>query len=414
MALPRKFQPLFQPFRYKIARGGRGGAKSQSFARALIARARAGREFVLCTREYQSTIKDSVHRVLRSQIEKLGLEREFEIYDASIRCPRTKSEFVFKGLRHDPDGIKSLEGVTVAWIEEGHTASLESFRILDPTLRSGSELWVSYNPDTEEDAVEEYLIKNPRPRTVVMDVNWRDNPWFPDELEEQRRYDEAFAKKTGDWEIYDWVWEGKPRVRGNRYVFYKRVVVEDFATPEGAEFYHGLDFGFANDPNALVRAYKTEEADGVHLWVDREWFGWHTEIDEIPAKLETVPTTLAGWPIKADGARPETISYISRARQGFNISAAEKWQGSVEDGIAYLKGFVRIHVHATNCPNLTREFKSYRYKVDRITGEVLPIIIDRDNHGIDALRYAFDGYIRNDESEVWGRIGRQMQIAGRA
>jgi phage terminase large subunit len=127
------------------------------------------------------------------------------------------------------------------------------------------------------------------------------------------------------------------------------------------------------------------------LYVDREAFGHQVELDDTPALFDSIPTARK-WPIKADSARPETISYVRR--QGFpQLGPAEKWKGSVEDGIAALKAFRQIVVHE-RCPHIAKEFRLYSYKIDKVTGDILPIIVDKHNHGIDALRYALDGYIR--------------------
>jgi phage terminase large subunit len=180
--------------------------------------------------------------------------------------------------------------------------------------------------------------------------------------------------------------------------------VESFETPHDItdfkRFYFGADFGFANDPSTLIRSFIRDEC----LWIDYEWFGYHVEIDDMSQWYTTVPGARL-WPIKGDAARPETISYLRR--QGFNIDAAEKWQGSVEDGIAHLKGFKRIVVHE-RCPRTAQEFRLYRYKTDPRTEDVLPIIIDQHNHAIDAIRYSLDGYIQQrGGAESWARFGRE-------
>lgn len=410
VVLPWAYQPLFYKKRYKAMRGGRGAARSWSAATALIAAARSQTERILCTREYQSTIRESVHHLLKTRIEAMGLIKEFYITDSSIQCYNTKSEFIFKGLRHDPQGIKSLEGITKVWIEEARTVSKGSLDILDPTIRApGSEVWATWNPEDAKDAIEDFFANTPKDDTEIIFATFKDNPYFPLELEKQRAHALALAKKTGDWDAYNWVWLGLFRHISDAAVFKRRVVIEEFETPKGARFYHGADWGFANDPTALVRCYVTDEPDGKHLWIDREIFGYGVEIDETPALFDHIDTARR-WPIKADSSRPETISYIKRAN--FNISAAEKWQGSVEDGITYLKGFACIHIHE-RCKNMTEEAKLYSYKVDKhlVDAEgkplVLPILVDAHNHGWDAVRYALDGYIkRSGSAETWAALGR--------
>ena len=388
--MPAAYRHLFVTKRYKGLRGGRGAGRSWLAATALIAHARTSCERVLCTREYQTTIRESVHHLLRARIEGLGLAKEFDITDISIRHLRSKSEFIFKGLRYDPQGIKSLEGITKVWIEEARTVSRESLIILDPTLRNSSEIWATWNPEDSEDAIEAFFADKDETDKVVVTTTWRDNPFFPEDLQKLRAHDEALAKATGDWDAYNWVWEGQFRKISEAAVFRRRVVVEAFETPPGARFFHGADWGFANDPTALIRCYMSGEPDGKHLWIDEEIFGFGVDIDETPALFGRIPTSRA-WPIKADCSRPETINYIKRA--GFNIVGADKWSGSVEDGIAYLKGFVCIHIH-DRCKNMIEEAKLYSYKKDRLTDEVLPVLVDAHNHGWDAVRYALGDYIK--------------------
>lgn len=407
----------FRASRGKILHGGRGSAKSWSIARLLVIRAYSSRVRILCTREFQSSIKDSVHRLLSDQIYLLGLQHEFDIQRDSIKCRRTGSEFLFKGLRHSIQEIKSTEGIDICWVEEAQSCSLESWQILRPTIRKdGSEIWVSFNPDQDTDPTFG-LVKRPPPDWIVRQVNWQDNPFFGGTLEAERAA--CFAQ---DPEAYDWIWEGHCRKITDAVIFRNRVSFEAFEEPPNVQPLQGLDFGFANDPNAFVRCFIQDEC----LYVTHEAFGYQVEIDDLPkmvagkdgaeaAELESwsrsdddkwpgVPDAKR-WPIKADGARPETISYLSR--RGFNVRAAEKWPGSVEDGVAHLKGFKRIVVHE-RCKHLAQEFRLYSYKTDRVTGETLPVIADKWNHGIDALRYALDGYIMSRGGlGVWAKLARK-------
>jgi phage terminase large subunit len=284
---------------------------------------------------------------------------------------------------HTADSIKSLEGFDGAWVEEAQSLSERSLRLLRPTIRKdASELWFSWNPESADDPVDE-LLRGPQavPGAVVINANWRDNPWFNDVMEAERRID-----LDRDRDKYDHVWEGNYVSISEAVIFRNRVVVERFETPTDARFFHGADWGFSQDPTVLVRAF----VQGDDLYVDQEAFGHQVELDETPALFDAIPTARK-WPIKADSARPETISHIRK--KGFNIGPAEKWKGSVEDGIACLKGFRRIVVHE-RCQRIAKEFRMYSFKVDRVTGDILPIIVDKWNHGIDALRYALDGYIR--------------------
>jgi phage terminase large subunit len=411
--LPRKTQCLFWDRRYKVLYGGRGSAKSHSIARALIARARAGKELILCTRELQASIRDSVHRVLKFIIyELLGdKQTEFDILTDGIRHRLTGSEFIFKGLRHNAAEIKSLEGVTICWCEEADSISAESWALLDPTIRAPrSEIWISFNPDQEEAPIYQTFVKNkPPPNSVVVQMNYTDNPWFKGtELEVQRLHAWNLANETGDWDAYNWIWLGQTRKVSDALIFRRRVSIVPFETPQvdsqnrPIQFYHGADWGFANDPTALVRCWMNE--DQTELYIDREAYGYHVEIDETPALFKQIDTAERSH-IYADNARPETISYMGR--QGFNIDPADKWPGSVEDGIAHLKGFRKIYIHAVECPRLAEEARLYSYKLDRLTGKVAspPSIIDRHNHGWDATRYALNDFIQSrGELGVWRKL----------
>jgi phage terminase large subunit len=208
-------QFLFQPARFKVAHGGRGSGKSWAFARALILKAVQRPMRILCTREVQKSIKDSVHRLLSDQIEAMGLGNKFEILETVIRGPGG-SEFLFAGLaNHTVESIKSYEGIDITWIEEAQTVSKKSLDILTPTIRKeGSEIWVTFNPCMDTDEVWKRFVLNTPPSSVVMQVNWSDNPWFPDVLDQERLHCQATSPAD-----YDQIWEGKcrPTVEGAIY-----------------------------------------------------------------------------------------------------------------------------------------------------------------------------------------------------
>jgi phage terminase large subunit len=164
---------------------------------------------------------------------------------------------------------------------------------------------------------------------------------------------------------------------------------------------YGADWGFANDPTTLVRMWTTGSAPEEELWISHEAWKVGCEIDETPKLFDTVPGSRI-WPIKADNARPETISYVRR--QGFNIAPAEKWDGCIEDRIAHIKGYKLIHVHE-RCKNTQFELRNYRYKRDRVTNEVLPVVIDKNNHIVDAIGYGHDGRIqRRGVAGIWAKL----------
>jgi phage terminase large subunit len=219
-----------------------------------------------------------------------------------------------------------------------------------------------------------------------------------------------------DPDAYEHVWEGNPRVISDAVIFKGRFVTDEvFEAPDNVRYYHGTDFGFSGDPHATIRFYITGKFPEEDLWIDREVYCYGLELDEmsqvldgneqscIKYRTQGMPT-LRQWPSFADCSRPETISFL--ARQGFPISPADKWTGCVEDGIAHLKGFRKIHIHQ-NCPYTAQEARLYSWKVDKNMGKILPIILDRWNHAWDGIRYGLNGVIKKR-----GTLGMWERLAG--
>ncbi len=204
---PERLAFLFQPKRYKVAWGGRGSAKSWSIARALLIIAAQKTKRILCAREFQNSIQDSVHKLLAEQIKLLGMEDQYVVQKTTIVHRVTGSEFIFYGLRHNIDSLKSMEGIDIAWVEEAHTVSGSSWEKLIPTIRkAGSEIWVSFNPELETDETYKRFVLDPPTESIVEKINWRDNPWLSDELRQEK--DDLKAK---DVDAYLNVWEGNCR-----------------------------------------------------------------------------------------------------------------------------------------------------------------------------------------------------------
>ena len=380
--LPDWAERLWEPARYKVMRGGRGSAKSRSVATALILQAAQQTHRILCAREVQKSIKDSVKRLLGDEIERLGLGDFFTQTDTEIRG-RNGSLFIFAGLRGNADSIKSIEGVTRCWVEEAQTISQDSLNTLKPTIRQqGSEIWFTYNPRHKTDPIDVmFKADELPPRTILMHVNWQDNPWFPDVLREEMEYD-----KRRDMDKYLHIWEGQYQTSSESRVF-KNWTVEEFDVPPDAVIRQGADWGFSIDPTVLVQCYII----GKKLYVPYEAYKIGCEISDTPALFMTVPDS-EKWPITADSARPETISHMRR--NGFpKIMGAIKGARSVEEGIEFLKSF-DIVVHP-RCRHLIDELTLYSYKVDPLTGTVMPALEDKDNHVIDALRYGCEGARRS-------------------
>ncbi|KAF1692661.1 PBSX family phage terminase large subunit [Pseudoxanthomonas koreensis] len=375
----RVFAPLLHPARYKGAHGGRGSGKSHFFAGLAVEQCllQPGCR-VACVREVQKSLKNSVKLLIEDKIREFGLAQLFEIMEAEIRTPGD-GVIIFQGMQnHTADSIKSLEGFDVAWVEEAQSLSRRSLDLLRPTIRKpGSELWFSWNPNEPDDPVDALLRGDQPPAgAVVVEANWSDNPWLPAELRQDLEDD-----RRRDPDKFAHVWGGAYARNSEARVF-RNWTVEAFDTPADAIHRYGADWGFAVDPSVLVRC----RVEGRTLYVDQEAWQVGCEIDHLPALFDQVEGSRR-WPIRADSARPETVSYMRR--NGFpRITSAIKGQGSLEDGIEFLRSF-DIVVHP-RCVHVAEELTRYSYKTDPQTGEILPLLADKDNHTIDALRYALE------------------------
>lgn len=235
-----KFDILFKPARYKVLYGGRGAAKSWEIARALIIKGLQSKLRVLCAREIQHSIADSVHKLLSEQIYEMGFAPWYKITKNTITGVNG-TEFIFSGLRFNVREIKSKEGIDICWIEEAQSVSEESWDVLIPTIRKEkSEIWLSFNPDAETDPTYRRFVIDPPPDSFVRKVGWQDNPWFPDVLRQEMEY-----LKRVDYEAYLHVWEGEVRRISEAIIFKNKFIVEPFDTPDKTRFYHGADWGFA-------------------------------------------------------------------------------------------------------------------------------------------------------------------------
>ncbi len=231
---------LSEKKRYKIAYGGRGSAKSWTVARCLILNALKSKVRILCTRQLQTSIKDSVHKLLCDSINDLGSNEYFNITRDAITCING-SEFIFKGLQNQTNEIKSMEGINFCWCEEAQSISEDSWQILIPTIRKeDSEIWITFNPDREEDATYQRFVKNTPPDSTIALINYYDNPWFPDVLRKEMEY-----CKEVDYGKYEHVWLGKTVIDTDAQIYHGKFEMLDFETPENVTFYYGADWGFA-------------------------------------------------------------------------------------------------------------------------------------------------------------------------
>lgn len=379
--------------RYKVYYGGRGGGKSWAVAKALLLVGANQKIRVLCAREIQNSIQDSVHKLLKDEIHRSKQLSNFYIVTKTSIFGINGTEFIFKGIAHDPMQIKSLEGIDICWVEEAQKVSKESWELLIPTIRkTGSEIWVTFNPHLKTDPTYQRFVVNKPPNAIVKKINWSDNPYIPQELLDEKDY-----IKDVDYNLYLHIWEGHCKTATDAQVFKDKFVVEDFnvyqiskETGQPLEMYFGLDWGFAQDPTAIVRCVVI----GYDLYIDYEAGGVGMELDDTPRYIDKIPKAKQSI-IRADSARPESISHIKK--KGYKIVSVEKWGGSIEDGIEFMRTFRKIHIHR-RCKNTAEEFSLYSYKVDKVTGEILPKIVDKYNHYIDAIRYALAPLIKQKES----------------
>ena len=402
--LPEWAQELWEPCRYKFVKGGRGSAKSRSIASALVIQAAQTEHRVLCAREVQRSIRDSSKRMIDDEINRLGLRGSvYESTDNEVRNLVNGSLFMFGGLRGGAASIRSMEGITRFWGDEAQAISLASINTVTPTIRApGSEIWMSWNPLNITDPVD-VMAKEMEgdPDALHVTANYDRNPWFPPEL---RRDMERDQRRDPDKHAH--IWLGQYQANSEARVF-RNWEVADFITPDDAIFRFGADWGFASDPTVLVRCFLGRWQDGeavadikgTVLFIDAEAYQRGCGIDDTPALFAGSDPSetprwrnpllypgIAGarfWPIVADSARPELVDYM--VKRGFRIEPAIKGPGSVEDGVEFLKSY-DIAVHP-RCSHVIEELRLYSYKVDPLTGRVLPILEDRNNHCIDAVRY---------------------------
>jgi len=375
----RVFAPLLTSARYKGAHGGRGSGKSHFFGGLAVERCLLSSGVrIACVREVQKSLKNSVKLLVEDKIREFGLAGQFEMLDSEIRTPGG-GVIIFQGMQnHTADSIKSLEGFDVCWVEEAQSLSQRSLDLLRPTFRKpGSELWFSWNPAQPTDPVDAFLRgDHPPSDAVVVEANWSDNPWLPNELRQDLHDDQI-----RDPDKFQHVWGGGYEQASEARVF-RNWRVEAFETPSDAILRFGADWGFAVDPSVLVRGY----VDGKTLFIDHEAYQVGCEIDKLPDLFDQVPGSRK-WLIRADSARPETVSYMRR--HGFpRIVAAIKGPGSLEDGIEFLRAF-DIVVHP-RCKHVAAELARYCYKRDPQTEEILPVLEDKNNHTIDSVRYALE------------------------
>jgi phage terminase large subunit len=385
---PSKLRPLFAPKRYKVLHGGRGGAKSWGVARALLIQAAETPLRILCAREVQRSMKDSVHRLLKDQIESMDMSSEFEVLDTEIRG-KNGSVFLFAGLQsHTVDSIKSFEGVDRVWVEEAHGVSKKSWNVLIPTIRKeASEIWVTLNPDMDTDETYIRFIAMPSDDSWVIEVNWRDNPWFPDVLNNER-----LKAKDRDPDGYENIWEGRPM----------RVAA-------GAIYRHEIDALFTD---GRVRDVPYDPLLLVHTVWDLGWndsmvilFVQRGPMDvRIIDQIEESNRTLSWYVAEIDKRKyrwgTDYIPHDGRAKNFQTGKSTEELlhdmgrkvdvlpMTGIEEGIkAARMAFPKCYFDKAKTGRLVECLKRYRRDINQRTNEAVGPRHDEFSHSADAFRY---------------------------
>lgn len=390
--LPEKLIPVFEPPRgevqYRWSFGGRGSGKSFNFAKMAATWGYIDPMRILATREYQGSIKESFYAELKSAIlSETWLASAYTIGTDFIRG-KNGTEFIFMGLRRSINSIRSLAQIDLTIVEEAEDVPENSWLMLEATVfrRPKSELWPIWNPRTQGSPVDLRFRKDPPKNGVGVEMNYMDNPFFPPALEKLRSREEIRL----DPDTYSHVWEGQYLTNSHAQVYHGKWRIAEFTPgPDWDGPYHGGDFGFSQDPLAAVKVWIHNEA----LFIEYEAGAISLDLEDSPTFLDYHIPGFCAHVSRWDSARPESISHFQKHGMP-HAEAAEKWNGSVEDGIQFIRSFRQIIVHP-RCPNTIRELKLYSYKVDRYTGDILPTLVDANNHYLDAVRYALAPLIKH-------------------
>jgi len=386
---PKKLGFLFKPSRYKVSHGGRGSGKSWGFARALLIQAASKPIRVLCTREVQKSIKDSVHKLLSDQIQSLGLGDFFEVLDTVIRG-KNGSEFSFAGLAsHTVNSIKSYEGVDRVWVEEGQAVTKRSWEVLIPTIRKpGSEIWVTYNPELETDDTHQRFVINPPPNSVVVKMNYSDNPWFPDELESERQHAQATMKPAD----YGHIWEGKckPAVAGA--IYFDEIAsaesqgrIREVPVDPLLKVHAVWDLGW-NDSMSIVLVQRMSSELRIIDYIEDS----HRTLADYVMDLKAMPYNWGVDYLPHDGFSKDFKTGKSAEeilkQMGRNVAPTPKMD--IEGGIkAARQSFSRMYFDKDKAKRLVECLKRYRRHINQTTNEPGAPLHDEFSHGADAFRY---------------------------
>lgn len=379
-----KFLPLFEPpgrFEHFAFHGGRGGAKSHSIALALAIHSGQRQERIVCGRQFQNSIKDSVKELIEAKIKELNMAVYFTCLEREIINNVTGSRFSFIGMDRNPDSAKSLEGATIFWGEEAQTFTRRSIEIIIPTIRdSRSRMIWSWNPRERADEVD-VMFRGPVPpeKAYVAEVSWRDNPFFY----RTRMPSEYRRSMRRNPKRHLHIWEGGYDENPDAAVFDNWATGRPLIDLSKHRPRFGMDFGYSQDPYALIKCYLLEEIDTIYI--AQEAVGYKIPNRGLSAFCDQV-TESRDYQIIGDSSRPETIEALQS--EGFMVYGSRKGAGSVKNGINWLQGY-RLLIDPS-CLTVQEEIRSYKWKEDP-NGKPLPIVEDhQQDHTIDAIRYAFE------------------------
>lgn len=411
ISVPEILAPLYEPRRYKVMHGGRGGGKSHTVAQVLLEMGTREQLRILCAREIQKSMRDSVHRLLKDYIVKLGLTAFYEVLDTEIRGVNG-TLFLFAGLQsHTVDSIKSFEGVDRVWIEEAHAISKKSLDTLIPTIRKGgSEIWMTLNPDMETDEVYQRFIATPSPDTWVCQVNWRDNPWFPQVLEEERQK----AKRSMLAEDYAHIWEGKAR-RVAAGAIYRHEIEHLYADNRAGRVPYDpripvhtvWDLGW-NDSMTIAMVQVGPQDVRVIDYIEdsHRTYDWYvTQLEKRPYRWGTDYLPHDGKTKNAQtGKNAEMVlKELGRSRV-VCLSALD-----VEEGIKSARMiFPRCYFDSAKTARLLECLKRYQRAIHTSTGEAMGPLHDEFSHGADCFRYlsqAAEHMLRSQQQKPLAPVG---------
>ena len=391
LEVPSKLLPSFQnlttgQYDAIVWKGGRGGAKSQALVSIGILESYIDDGVILCCREIQKSIDDSLYSAIVTGIQDRGLQSQFKILNNEITNLVTGARFIFAGLKTNITSIKSINKLRVVLVDEAENVTQHSWDVLRPTPRYGkTRLYVVFNPRFETDATWQEFIVRQDDRTLVITINWQDNPWFPTSLNNQRLRD-----ARGDAGRYQWIWGGKFLKISDASVLGKKIRSEYFDVDESfGDPLIGIDWGFSNDPTAITESYVKDQI----LYIRRAADLVGLELDDTPAWLVKHVPNVKLYTSRADSSRPETISKVKNDPKNpvRLIKACKKYPGCVEEGIAHLQSYKAIVVHPEADACLA-ELTAYSYKKDKFD-EPTAVLQDKDDHYADSLRYGVEPLI---------------------